>query len=161
MGWYGDYQNSGEVIKEKLSYANKKELLILGTKHTKSWGAILYQTSEKTVDIDFFIFKDTMYKPLSWSDRPNLIPKVWISAVLPHANDYEKQQYNDYLDNKNKEKDAPKLDDILVVGKKYKVWNEHIATYMFKQKRSFIFKLDNGSLTRFTNLKPSGITEIN
>lgn len=54
-----------------------------------------------------------------------------------------------------------RLDDILVTGQKYKIWDEHIAIYRFKDKRTFVFELPDGSLTKFTGLKIDGVKHLN
>ncbi|HFL8377444.1 TPA: hypothetical protein ACG8WC_001635 [Enterococcus faecium] len=82
MGWYGDYSSANEVIEEKKGYA-KNGLEIVGTKVTKTYGIILFKDAEGTYDIDSFIFRDEMYKPIYFlNDSPayfKKIPKKWLS----------------------------------------------------------------------------------
>ena len=54
-----------------------------------------------------------------------------------------------------------KLDDILVVGQQYKIWDTHIVTYRFKEKRTHVFELPDGRLTKFTNLQVDGVKHLN
>jgi len=54
-----------------------------------------------------------------------------------------------------------RLDDILVSGQQYKIWDKHIATYRFKEKRTHVFELSDGRLTKFTNLKVEDVKNVN
>lgn len=54
-----------------------------------------------------------------------------------------------------------RLDDILVTGQTYKIWDTHIAIYRFKEKRTHVFELPDGRLTKFTNLKVDGVKHLN
>ena len=157
MGWYGNYDSSKEVIEEKKYYAKNAE--IIAEKSTSKWGAILYKIKE-SYEIEFFIFEQGCYKPLSWADRPNLIPKAWINKVLPSASDYDKTLYKEYLTYSKEIKGRKKeLDSLLTPNKKYLIWGKHEAIYKFKKKNSHVFDF-NGTLTRFRKLELEDVKEI-
>ena len=160
MGWYGNYSHPDDVVEEKVSFARRNNIEILDTKTTKNWGGILYKNEVGNIIIDFFIFREEMYKPLSWADRPNVIPSKWITAVLPFASDYERKLYEEYKAEKQKKKAEPKLDDVLVVGQKYLVWGKHEAIYSHKYNRSHVFILPGEGATRFRNLKVTDLQKI-
>ncbi len=59
------------------------------------------------------------------------------------------------------ENNKPNLDDLLVAGKTYSIWDgSYVAVYQYKLKRSFIFRLQDGSLTRFTRLSAGDVKEV-
>ena len=155
MGWYGDYKCSEDVI-DLIS----SDYEILDKKCMKSYGACLYEhKTTKEKGIDYFLFKDGMYKPLDWVEGFNRIPKTWIKEVEPFMSDYIKERYKEILKNKEAKKNKPKLDDILEIGKNYKIWGKHEVTYVTKRKRTHIFNL-NGELTKFTGLKVDDVELI-
>lgn len=88
MGWYGDYNNSIEVMEETERGARQQNYQILDKKLCQSYGALLYKTPDNKIHIDYFIFKGTKYKPLSWVDgfstSRKRIPLSWIKQVLPN-----------------------------------------------------------------------------
>ncbi|HFL8297685.1 TPA: hypothetical protein ACG4Z5_002729 [Enterococcus faecium] len=160
MGWYGDYSSANEVIEEKKGYA-KNGLEIVGTKVTKTYGIILFKDAERTYDIDSFIFRDEMYKPIYFlNDSPayfKKIPKKWLKFFVGDQEKMVKLQ----LDRIKEESNKPKLDDLLVAGKTYSIWDgSYVAVYQYKLKRSFIFRLQDGSLTRFTRLSAGDVKEV-
>ncbi|HBL8376150.1 TPA: hypothetical protein LTU46_002666 [Enterococcus faecium] len=160
MGWYGDYSSANEVIEEKKGYA-KNGLEIVDTKVTKTYGIILFKDAEGTYDIDSFIFRDEMYKPIYFlNDSPayfKKIPKKWLKFFVGDQEKMVKQQ----LDRIKEENNKPNLDDLLVAGKTYSIWDgSYVAVYQYKLKRSFIFRLQDGSLTRFTRLSAGDVKEV-
>lgn len=155
MGWYGDYDNTNEVI-EKIS----NDFKILDYKCLKSYGCCLYEhkeTGEK--NIDYFIFKDGMYKTIHWVEGGNRIPKRWINEIKPFMNEYTKELYKEEMQRQAKKRKKPKLDDILEKGKKYKIFGKYEATYIFKEKRTHIFNYD-GELTKFVGLNTDNVEVI-
>ena len=153
MGWYGDYSHPEEVIAEKLRFSGGVE--ICGKKATRRYGAVLYRDGD-LYQIDYFIFRDNCYKPLSWAEGIDHLPKSWISRVLPNATETEIKIYQEYMERKK----APTLDDVLVPGRTYRIWNSYTAKYRYKQKRSHIFELPDGSLTRFRRLEVQDLKEL-
>lgn len=160
MGWHGDYEHPNDVIEEKIRYGRSNGIEILEKKSTKKWGAILYK-ADGVPHIDYFIFRDEMYKPLNWIEGPNLIPAKWINMVLPYEDDYTQKRYEEYKEEQRRKKAAPKLDDILIRGNKYLIWDKYEVIYSHKLARSHIFKLPDGDYTRFTKLSVKDVVEIN
>lgn len=166
MGWFGDYSSTEEVIEEKKRLV-KKEAVIIETKNSKNYGAILYTVLNdngeiKTAEIDFFIFADTMYKPISWANRPDAIPKKWINQVLPFAEDYEKEMYKEFLERSEKQKEKKKeLESFLEKGTAYLIWGRHKAVYYGKIKRSHIFlEMPNSDTSDFDPDKCTQLTRF-
>lgn len=155
MGWYGDHKCSEDVF-DLIS----SDYEILDKKCMKSYGACLYEhkeTGEK--GIDYFLFKDGMYKTIHWIEGGSKIPKRWISEIKPFMSEYTKKRYEEEMQLQAEKGKKPKLDDILKTGKKYKIWGKHEATYVFKEKRTHIFNL-NEELTKFTGLKVDDVELI-
>lgn len=149
MGWFGDYNNTQEVLNETIN-ANYK---VLDKEARKDWGGLLYQPKSGKILIDYFIFRDGMYKPLSWLDGIRRIPKSWIKQTLPFADEWELGRYKEHLEYVKQKAKEPKLDDVLVIGEKYLIWDKYEVTYSEKCKRTYVFKQNNGTFIRFKNLK--------
>ena len=160
MGWYGDYKDTQEVIDETVLYIDREKSVVIDTKAMKTYGIILYRKEDGTHEIYSFIFGDEMYKSIYFlndSGYFSKIPKKWLALL---TTDEQKKYIAEQKEIIAKKKDAPKLDDFLEVGKVYLVWGEHKAMYQYKHKRSHVFKLRDGSMTRFRNLKISDLQEI-
>ncbi|MCJ0761542.1 hypothetical protein MTQ26_17785, partial [Enterococcus faecium] len=85
------------------------------------------------------------------------IPKNWLKFFVGDQEKIVKRQ----LDRIKEESNKPRLDDLLVAGKTYSIWDgSYIAVYQYKHKRSFIFRLQDGSLTRFTRLSVGDVKEV-
>lgn len=154
MGWYGDYDSAKDVVAEKVSLA-RPDAEILGTKATKTYGAILFERNGEK-HIDFFIFREDMYKPLPWVENMNRIPDSWIRQALPFSGEYGQKIYAEYMERKK----APKLSDILEQGASYRIWGQYTAIYRYKVKRTHVFELPNGQLTRFRSLEPQDVVKL-
>lgn len=106
MGWYGDYNNSSEVMDETERGAKQQNCEVLDKKICSSYGALLYKAPDKRILIDYFIFNKGKYKPLCWVDGYGLyakrIPQKWIKQALPYANEYLRQLYK--MEHTKKEK---------------------------------------------------------
>lgn len=155
MGWYGDYKCSEDVI--NLISSDYK---ILDKKCLKSYGCCLYEHKETgKKGIDYFIFKDGMYKTINWVEGGNRIPKRWISEIKPFMSEYTQELYEEEMQRQAEKRKKPKLDDILNKGKKYKIFGKHEAIYVFKEKRTHIFNYE-GKLTKFVGLKVDDVEAI-
>ena len=157
MGWHGDYENVEEVLEETKRGIDSKGYRLIDRKATKSYGLTLFETDKGDVYLDGFIFRDDMYKPISFLydslSRFKAIPKAWLNQLTDSGDIEQVKKQKDAL---KAEQKKPKLDDILIKGKTYLVWSEHEAIYCYKQKRSFVFRVD-GEYVRFTNLKPEHV----
>ena len=109
MGWHGNYDSTNDVVNEI-----KNDFKILDKKCLKSYGCCLYE-HKKTGDkgIDYFIFKDGMYKPIHWVEGGSRIPKRWINEIKPFMSEYTKERYEEKMQIKAESRKKPKLDDIL------------------------------------------------
>ena len=165
MGWYGDYKNVNEVMAEKESEIERSDrYIVYSTKETKTYGIILVKdTLDDSFALESFIFYEGSYKPiyfLSDSNYFSRIPKKWLKLLNSERQiQLIKEQKEIAKEERERKASQPSLDSILVVGKQYKIWDTHTATYKFKEKRSYIFEKD-GRLTRFTSLKPTDVKEI-
>lgn len=170
MGWFGDYRNVSDVMGEKEGEIERTDVLrVVDTKETKSYGIILYVDSNThEYFIESFIFSDSMYKPINFLDNYTKdfkrIPSKWhkyLSQNPEQKQIIEKQKELINQEKKKNQKNREKLENLLIPGKKYSVWNgQHEAIYLEKIKRSYIFKLSNGQRIRFRNLKHTDIQEI-
>ena len=70
------------------------------------------------------------------------------------------ERYEEYKELQRLKRQAPKLDDILIVGNKYLIWGQYEVIYSHKEKRSHIFILPDGSYTRFRKLSVEDVVEI-
>ena len=165
MGWYGDYANVDEVLNENVHFFGRNErYTVVDTKKTKSYGMILLKNDfDNSHDLFCFIFHDGMYKIIDFLNDYNyfrFIPSSWINKLTTDSQLKAIKHQKDIIKNQKKQKALqPKLEDILVRGKTYKIWDEHVAVFKYKEKRSFIFEKD-GRLTKFTSLKYSDVKEV-
>ena len=94
-----------------------------------------------------------MYKPLSWKDGLRFLPKKWIDTMFTHLNEEDKKYYQEYSDTKEEKMENKKiLDNFLIKGKSYKVYNRYDVVYVQKIKRTHIFRDRLGTLVKFRNL---------
>lgn len=164
MGWFGYYRNVASVVTEKTFDIEQTDYLqVVAVKETKTYGIILYRDTLNNNEhyIDSFIFEDGMYKPINFLDDFvdyfKRIPKKWhnVLSINPEQEEIINKQNNLVKSEAKKRKEErEKLEHLLVEGQIYSVWNGQFeAEYHGKIKRSHVFRLDDGQLTRFTKLK--------
>lgn len=169
MGWYGNYNNIEEVIGETERGIERLDYQTLDIKKTKTYAIILYRNDLNEIQIDSFIYNHKpfgkgVYKPIWFLNDENYfnrIPKKWLKLFNTEENIKIIEEQKEILRQKREQKrKEPKLDDILEVGRKYKIWGEHEVEYAFKKKRTHIFKNSSGGYIKFTRLKAKDVEAI-
>jgi len=163
MGWYGDYNTIECALDSWLRNFSKDDCkyILLDKKVTRNTAALLFQEKETgKINADLMIFRDKMYKPLSWIDRPNFIPSKWKTQLKPFMSEYEKeslQRDKEIIEERKNKKQA--LARTLELGAVYRITSkynddvDYLATYKYKNKRSHIFQIHGESnYTRFNGL---------
>lgn len=98
MGWFGmpghNRQTAFEILFSQYQYEKKFELL--WEKHMKSKSIAVY-TLDGQVFGETILWDDSqielMYKPLSWVESIQYIPKKLIKRLLENAAEWEKECY--------------------------------------------------------------------
>ena len=121
---------------------------------------VLYETIDERVLIDRFIYKQGLYKPIDFIygtvSQFRFIPSKWLQR-LTQSSDIE--QVNKQKQAIKAKKNKPKLDDILVEGKSYLIGEEYSIMYSHKEKRSFIFILDEKHV-KFSHLEAEDVKPL-
>jgi len=105
MGWFGVFEtDKTEAFRNLFCQRQyKKKFELLWEKHLGNRSIAVYSLDGKcmgqtilwTVDDD-----GIMYKPISWSDSMEYIPKKWLKKLLEDATDLEKECYNAFIQKK-------------------------------------------------------------
>lgn len=163
MGWTSPFYSVEEAIKDEVRWISKDWRVIDINKHETYFHLLVEKIATGEKDIIYNIYKKDILakKEIPFCDPMHIqrAPKKWVKMVYKYQNETCKKWIDDYKNYLKEKKKAPKLDDVLKVGKKYKIFGEYIATFSHKRKRTFLFDL-NGKLTKFLGLKVKDVEAV-
>lgn len=101
MGWFGmPGKNKEEAFKELFSQSQyQKKFEMLWEKHIGNRSIAIYRIDGKYAG-ETILWSESghelMYKPISWTDSAEYIPKKWIEKLLINATDLEMECYKSF-----------------------------------------------------------------
>ena len=114
MGWFGVLETSREEAFRILFCQKeyKKDFELLWEKHMKDRSIAIYTLNGKCIGETILWAEkngEIMYKPVSWTDSLEHIPKKWVNKLLENSSDFEKECYEEFAQKK-------KLKDLINPG---------------------------------------------
>ena len=101
MGWFGvSKTDKAEAFRNLFCQRQyKKKFELLWEKHLSSRSIAVYSLDGQCMGQTVLwstVNGEIMYKPISWSDSIEYIPKKWLKRLLENASDLEKECYNSF-----------------------------------------------------------------